>query len=112
LKKKKSISYVANKPKIKVLTWYFYILEGRKIFQKSLGVASQENLRALGLGQGFSNFFCLRPSQLLLKILRPSLMLKYLYFWHVSSKISKNPPYLTIGDPFQFFGDPQKGRDP
>jgi hypothetical protein len=58
---------------------------------------------ALLSGGQFKITFCIPlkhgTSQLLLKILRPSLMIKYLYFCHVSSKISKNPPFLTIGDP-------------
>ncbi len=48
--KKKKMTYIAeNKTKIMVLTWYFSHLEGRKIFQKSLGVANQKSLRTARL---------------------------------------------------------------
>jgi hypothetical protein len=45
------LTYIAeNKAKIRVLTWYFSHLKGRKIFQKSLGVANQKSLRTPVLG--------------------------------------------------------------
>jgi hypothetical protein len=58
-KREKKLGYwafcAANKPKIKGLTWYFYIKRvirfhlGREIFLTSLGVASQKSLRTSDL---------------------------------------------------------------